>query len=237
MGVSIECVDQKDLIQKAIEWARQPGQVAISYVNAHCLNLAQIDAEYRRILNDFDLVYSDGIGVVWAGRFLYGKQLFKVTGRAWIAELCHSCQSEGISLYLLGGKPGVAQEARRRLQTKLPGLRILGTGDGYFREKSEAEVLAEIIELKPDILLIGMGVPLQEKWIVAHRNQINTKICWAVGALIDYIAGVEPPVPAWIEKLALEWMWRLLLNPREKWQRYIIGNPLFVARVLGEKMK
>jgi N-acetylglucosaminyldiphosphoundecaprenol N-acetyl-beta-D-mannosaminyltransferase len=189
------------------------------------------------LLNQFDLVYSDGVGVVWAGRFLERRKLYKVTGRAWIEEFCGMCQEQGISLYLLGGLPGIAREAQRRLQGRLPKLQILGVCDGYFHEKNEAEVLGELEVRKPDVLLVGMGVPRQEKWIEANREQIPPKVCWAVGALFDYVAGAEPPVPAWMERLALEWLWRMVVDPQGKWERYMIGTPLFIGRVLRQKLK
>lgn len=147
------------------------------------------------------------------------------------------CQEQRISLYLLGGKPGIASEAQRRLQGWSPKLEIRGVCDGYFHEKSEAEVLGELEEKKPDVLMVGMGVPLQEKWIERNRKQIPAKVFWAVGALLDYVAGVESPVPAWMDRLALEWMWRMVIDPRGKWERYMIGIPLFMGRVLWQKFK
>jgi N-acetylglucosaminyldiphosphoundecaprenol N-acetyl-beta-D-mannosaminyltransferase len=152
MGVKVDSINKEDLLQRTVDWAGQTRKVMISYVNAHCMNIAAKDEAYRKLLNTFDLVYSDGIGVVWAGRFLEQRNLHKVTGRAWIEEFCRMCQEQRISLYLLGGKPGVAREAQRRLQGRWPKLQILGACDGYFQEKSELEVLGEIEEKKPDVL-------------------------------------------------------------------------------------
>jgi N-acetylglucosaminyldiphosphoundecaprenol N-acetyl-beta-D-mannosaminyltransferase len=237
LGVKVTNVNREGLLKQAVEWAGQTRKVTISYVNADCLNIAAKDEAYRRLLNQFDLVYSDGVGVVWAGRFLEQRKLYKVTGRAWIEEFCGMCQEQGISLFLLGGKSGIAREAQRRLQGRLPKLQILGVCDGYFREMSEAEVLGEIEVKKPDVLLVGMGVPRQEKWIQANRKKIPAKLCWAVGALFDYVAGIELPVPGWMERLALEWMWRMMVDPQGKLERYMIGTPLFIGRVLWQKFK
>jgi N-acetylglucosaminyldiphosphoundecaprenol N-acetyl-beta-D-mannosaminyltransferase len=237
LGVRVNCVDQSQLLQRAVDSVRQPGQMCFTYVNAHCLNLAIEDHGYQQLLNQFDLVYSDGIGVVWADRFLNKTQCYKVTGRAWIEDFCHLCSSEKISLYLLGSQPGVAEKAKKQLENRYPNLRILGFCDGYFSGKSENELIDELILTQPDVLLVGMGVPLQEKWIDTHSSQLPVKVCWAVGALLDYVAGVEPPVPVWMERLALEWMWRMMVDPRHKWRRYIIGNPLFIARVLKQKCR
>lgn len=237
LGVKVDSINKKDLLKVVVGWAGQTRKVTISYVNAHCLNIAVKDEAYRRLLNQFDLVYSDGVGVVWAGRFLKRRKLYKVTGRAWIGEFCRMCQEKSISLYLLGGRPGVAREAQKCLQGRSPILNIVGVCDGYFHEKSETEVLGELEEKKPDVLLVGMGVPRQEKWIEANRQQIPSKVCWAVGALFDYVAGVEAPVPEWMERLALEWMWRMVVDLEGKWERYLIGTPLFIGRVLWQKRR
>ena len=82
-----------------------------------------------------------------------------------------------------------------------------------------------------------MGTPLQEKWLAAHRHQINAPVCWAVGALFDYVAGEEAPVPDWLDRINLEWLWRLLVNPLDKWKRYLIGNPIFLLRILRQKLQ
>jgi N-acetylglucosaminyldiphosphoundecaprenol N-acetyl-beta-D-mannosaminyltransferase len=237
LGIRVDCVNQTQLLQRAVEGVQQPGQMRITYVNAHCLNLARDDNDYRRLLNQFDLVYSDGIGVVWAGRFLNQSHYYKVTGRAWIEQFCYQCSTENISLYLLGGKPGVAEMAKEHLVRRYPNLQVLGACDGYFHAKSEDKLIDELVINRPDVLLVGMGVPLQEKWIETHATMIPVKVCWAVGALLDYAAGIEPPVPMWMEKLALEWMWRMMVDPKHKWRRYLIGNPLFIIRVLKEKFR
>ena len=140
LGVKINSINREDLLKQAVDWAGQTRKVMISHVNAHCMNIAAKDEAYRRLLNQFDLVYSDGVGVVWVGRFLKQSILYKVTGRAWIEEFCWICQEQGISLYLLGGRPGIAREAQARLQERSPKLQILGACDGYFHEKNELEV-------------------------------------------------------------------------------------------------
>lgn len=237
LGVWVESIDKEGLLSRAVEYVKRGEPAKITYVNAHCLNVAAEDEEYRATLNQFDLVYSDGVGVVWAGRALKNQRMYKVTGRQWIDEFCTICEVEGISLYLLGGKPGIAREAAERLRMKRPKLQILGVCDGYFVENSEANVLRELEEKKPDVLLVGMGVPRQEKWVMANRERLPVRVCWGVGALFDYIAEVEPIVPKWMEELALEWLWRWMVDPRDKWKRYMLGTPQFIGRVLWQKVK
>lgn len=241
LGVDVHSIDKKGLIRQVAAWVGvdTPGKDTlrtITYVNAHCLNVAQSDAAYRATLNTVDLLYSDGIGVVWAGRVLRQAHLYKVTGRDWITDFCAYAAEQGWGIYILAGAPGIARQAADRLRARWPSLRILGTADGFFHEKSEAETIKEIAALRPQVVFVGMGVPMQEEWLRRMRAQIAAPVCWAVGALFDYVAGAEPPVPGWLDALALEWLWRLWIDPAGKWKRYLLGNPVFVARVIKQRI-
>jgi exopolysaccharide biosynthesis WecB/TagA/CpsF family protein len=224
------------MMEQVNEWARQFQRRTIVYVNAHCLNLASRDAVYRQILNQADIIYPDGIAVVWACRFLSGLRLQKITGREWIVDFCEQAIAHQLGVYILAGKPGVARRAAEKMLHRWPTLRICGCADGFFAEKSEGDIFQEIAISQPRVVFVGMGTPAQEKWVNAHRDEINAPVVWAVGALFDYIAGMERPVPPLLNTLALEWLWRLIMDPRGKWRRYVIGNPLFVARVLRQKL-
>jgi N-acetylglucosaminyldiphosphoundecaprenol N-acetyl-beta-D-mannosaminyltransferase len=163
--------------------------------------------------------------------------LEKVTGREWIYDLCQLAADCDLRLYILAGAPGIAQQARDNLLLKWPDLQITGTSDGYFLERNNDQIIKDVNSSSPHILLVGMGSPQQEFWVSKHRTEINAPVCWSVGALFDYVAGVEPAVPSWLNAIGLEWLWRLLIDPIGKWKRYIIGNPLFVARVFLQKIK
>lgn len=237
LGVNVACVDVDDILGAVQAWGARPELRTILYVNAHCLNVACGDGYYREILSCADLVYSDGISVVWAGRLLGGCSLQKITGADWIFSFSESAERAGMSCYILAGKPGVAGKARENLLRRYPGLEITGASDGFFIDKSEAEVLKEIEEARPHVVFVGMGTPRQEKWLFERRAQIQAPVCWAVGALFDYVAGIEPRVPGWMNALALEWLWRLMIDPRGKWRRYVIGNPVFLYRVFRQYLR
>ncbi len=236
LGVDIACVEKKQLLATVTQWIEQDRPASLSYVNAHCLNTAQRDPAYCAILNKLDLVYADGVGVTLASRLLGGYTLTKITGADWIGDFCQLAERGHWRTYILAGKPGVARQAAANLLHKYPALEIVGARDGYFAELPEDETIADIVQKKPDILFVGMGVPQQEKWIDANGIHFPRTVCWSVGALFDYVAGIEPRCPLWLRNLALEWFWRLLVNPRGKWARYILGNPLFVYRLLRQKM-
>lgn len=237
LGVQVACVNTEQILEMVATWLNEEQQRTIFYVNAHCLNVASRDAVYRTILNRGDLVYPDGIGVVWAGWFLSQGRMQKSTGADWIDQFCHLAARQGWRIAILAGRPGIARRACEGLTERHPQLAIVGVYDGFFIEQSERDVFHDIVRTAPHLLFVGMGSPTQEKWTAAYRDLLPVRICWATGALFDYVAGVEPRVPAWMNMLALEWLWRLLVDPRGKWRRYLIGNPLFIARVLLQKLR
>lgn len=232
LGVRVHALSKLELVDRATTWASGGVPRTICYVNAHCLNLAATRPDYRAVLNEADLVYPDGIGAVWAGSLTHRRRLVKITGRDWIDDLARAADRQGLRLFILAGRPGVAQRARRALSKSRPSLQIVGACDGFFSEHSERELFQTLERTRPHILLVGMSTPRQELWIARNRPSLAVPVCWAVGALFDYVVGLEPPVPPWMNRLALEWFWRLLMDPRGKWRRYLLGNPLFVLRVL-----
>jgi N-acetylglucosaminyldiphosphoundecaprenol N-acetyl-beta-D-mannosaminyltransferase len=234
-GVQVDCVSKRTLLDQMKTWAAGNSRRTILYVNAHCLNVAYNNPTHRAVLNQADLVYADGAGVVLASRLLGGCTLQKLTGRYWISDFCSVAAAEGLRLYFLAGQPGVAELASQALRRKWPGLQIVGTNNGYFSATNETEILADIAAAKPHVLFVGMNTPRQEKWIAAHRTEIDAPVCWAVGALFDIVAGLETPVPDWLNGLNLEWFWRFLMDPSGKWRRYLIGNPLFLTRLLRQR--
>lgn len=209
----------------------------VFYANAHSLNLASSDPNFQRLLNQADLVYADGIGVAWAGRWLHHCRLEKLTGADWIDHLCRQAASQGWTIYILAGQPGVAARAAEQLEAAYAGFQVVGVADGYFSDKNQHHVFTEINELHPTILFVGLGSPQQELWLSTYRAGIDAPVCWAVGALFDYIAGIEKRAPVWMNAIGMEWFWRLIQNPAGKWKRYLIGNPRFVARVIHQKLK
>ncbi|MBE0408170.1 MAG: WecB/TagA/CpsF family glycosyltransferase [Anaerolineales bacterium] len=234
MGTDVKALDVSGLIELIRSWSVQDLQRTILYVNAHCLNEANKNKHYLEILKDADLVYADGIGAVLAAYLLQGKKIDKITSRDWLDGFCQMSIKDKLRIYLLGGKPQTVQKSRARLENRFPGIRIAGVNDGYFEEKCELEVLAEIKNARPHVLFVGMGTPKQEIWIANNRRNITAPVCWAVGAMFDVLAGSEPSVPKWINAIWLEWFWRLLMNPADKWKRYLFGNPEFLVRLLRQ---
>ena len=238
LGVGLDALTRRELLEQVLSIVRSAGRAQIMYANAHVLNTAYGDPELRHVLNQADLVYCDGAGARWAARLL-GQQLpERMTGADWIYDLCRLCQDQGIRLYILAGEPGVAAQAADRLQLLYPRLQIAGTHQGYFEHTGpeNAAIIAQINAAHPDILLVGLGTPHQEKWIARSWEQLDLPVVWAVGAVVDYVVGKQPRAPGWMLEHDLEWLGRLASDPQRLWKRYLLGNPLFLYRVVRQRV-
>lgn len=228
----IDLVGLPDVLAAVLRAVRQRGRLTILYVNAHCMNVRQRDASYGRILDQAELVYCDGTGVSLGARLAGLEAPRRMTGADWIDPTAAFARDHGLSLFLLGGETGVAAEAGEILQARHPGLQIVGTASGFDLTAATVEA---INQARADILLVGMGTPTQEKWIDAHRQEIEAPVVWAVGALFDFITGRIPRGPRWMTQHGLEWLCRLAAEPRKLWRRYLIGNPAFLYRVWRQR--
>lgn len=238
LGIRADQVSLRELIKRAGDFVAAGGCYRVMYANVHVLNTAYHDSELRRILNWADLVYCDGAGVKLGARLLGYHLPERMTGADWIHDLCQACQRTGITLYLLGGEPGVAEEAARVLTTRYSDLSVVGTHHGHYDHygPENSAVIAEINALHPDVLLVGFGTPLQEKWIDRHFERLDVPVVWAAGALVDFVTGKKPRAPRWMLNHGLEWLYRLWAEPSRLWKRYVVGNPLFIWRVLIQRL-
>ena len=205
----------------------------VAFINAHCLNVACTDQTYRETLLHCSEVFADGIGVRIGARSLGFRVEENVNGTDMFPLLAQ----KPYRIYLLGGAPGVAQKAMENARVLNGKAEFVGCADGFFKEKSCSGVFAEIRELKPDIVLVAMGVPKQELWIREHLAEFPGCVIIGVGGLLDFVSGRIPRAPLWMRKSGLEWCFRLYQEPVRLFKRYIIGNPLFIIRILFRKYK
>jgi exopolysaccharide biosynthesis WecB/TagA/CpsF family protein len=226
-------------------WDRALGLVAglleerrftkISFLNAHNANIASTDPEFARALDDF-LILPDGLGVDIAAKLLYGAPFpANLNGTDFIPAFLAGCKRP-LTVALLGATRANAEAASKRLGLLSPQHRFVVVHDGYFKPAQEPEIVERIATLRPDILLVAMGVPRQELWIARHITQRHCILPIAVGALLDFMSGAVPRAPLWMRRLRLEWVFRLMIEPSRLWRRYIVGNPLFLWRVLRQKL-
>lgn len=237
-GIAIDDLTREDFIHTILSWARgkNPPRL-VTYLNAHCINIYFADAEYARIINQADLVYADGQAVIWASRVLKEPLPERISAADFFPQFCELCAKEHLSLYLLGSCAGVAEKAAENLREALPSLRIAGARHGYIAAVEIPQLVSEIREAKPDILLVGMSVPLQEKFAFHHLKELRVPVVWCVGALFEYVARIAPRAPVWMRRLGLEWLFRLAIEPRRLWRRYLLGNIAFLWKTITYKLK
>lgn len=210
--------------------ARKP--TTINFVNAHCINQQQSDAEYRGALQANDLLLPDGVGMEIAAK-LSGKSLGEnLNGTDLFPDLCREAQEEGTGIFLLGGLPGVADAAADWASTNYPALRIAGTHSGYFTKEDEDALIERINRSFAGIVMVGLGVPLQENWIARNRHRLNAPVVMGVGGLFDYYSGRIPRAPKLVRACKSEWIWRLAMEPRRMAKRYLWGNTVFLTRAV-----
>jgi N-acetylglucosaminyldiphosphoundecaprenol N-acetyl-beta-D-mannosaminyltransferase len=235
--IPVDLAQPADLLERITGWVGDGGGARrVMYVNAHVLNQSQESPALHAALTNADLVYCDGYGVRLAAKAMEAEIPHRMTGADWVWGLASLCETAELSVYLLGSDPGVAAEAAARLHRWYPRLRIVGTHHGYFDAGSEHDkrVVEDINRKRPDIVLVGMGSPKQEAWVQAHAHELDTDVLWTVGALFDYVSGRVPRAPAWLADNGLEWIFRLAIEPNRMWRRYLLGNPVFVSRVMAQ---
>ncbi|MGI6457861.1 MAG: exopolysaccharide biosynthesis polyprenyl glycosylphosphotransferase [bacterium] len=231
MGIDIDSLTADEFLDRIDEfiYSRIPHQV--SYLNADCLNKCWSDRQYRETIAASDLVYADGMSVVWASR-LFGHPLpERLNANDLLPEFCRRAQEQRYRIFLLGGEDGVSEKTAEYLKSCYPELQIVGVHNGYFSPDEEAAVIQKIRDANPDILIVGMGAPRQELWIHRNLKKLGVPVAWGVGGLLDYSAKGIKRAPVWMRKYGLEWFWRLWLEPRRLWKRYLLGNILFTFRV------
>jgi N-acetylglucosaminyldiphosphoundecaprenol N-acetyl-beta-D-mannosaminyltransferase len=237
-GIPIDAVTLDELLERVGGWVDAHARRTVGYVNVHVLNVAADDPALTAFLRGLDLCYADGGGVVLGAR-LTGQQLpGRMTGADWIYDLGALAAQRGWRLGWLGGEPGVTTKAAEVLAERCPGLVVAGTWHGYFpREGPEHDaLLAEIAAAKLDLLLVGMGTPIQEHWVASARDRLEVPVVWCLGATADFVSGKVDRGPAWLHQNQ-EWLARLITEPGRLWRRYLIGNPRFLGRMLVERFR
>jgi N-acetylglucosaminyldiphosphoundecaprenol N-acetyl-beta-D-mannosaminyltransferase len=234
--IPIDLAQPADLLRTVASWASDRRARRVMYVNAHVVNQARVTPGLSQALQRADLVYCDGYGVRLAARALHREVPHRMTGADWIWGLAALCELSGQSVYLLGSEPPIARQAAARLSRWYPRLDVVGAHHGFFELDSphNQRVVEDIVEHQPQIVLVGMGTPKQELWVDRYADQLGGAVVWTVGALFDYVSGHTPRAPRWLADNGLEWIFRLAIEPQRMWRRYLIGNPVFLSRVLAE---
>lgn len=206
----------------------------VGFLNAHNSNIARGNPEYAQALHTF-LILPDGIGVDLASKILHGAAFpDNLNGTDLIPAFLQAVE-EPLRVAIIGARLSSAEGAARVLGEMAPQHRFFVVSDGFYKPEEEAAVVARIAAEKPDVLLVALGVPRQELFIARHITPAHCAMPIAVGALIDFLSGAVPRAPAFWRRMRLEWLYRFLTEPRRLWRRYLVGNPVFVGRVLRKK--
>lgn len=235
LGVRIDEVTMNEAVKKAEELLNGETFNMIFTPNPEMLMLAQDDEEFRKVLNSSAMNIPDGNGIVWASKKIKKPLLERVAGYDFIHKLFELGEDRDISFYFLGSKPGVAEKAKKNIDEKYVGITVKGTNDGYFSYEEEDEIIRKINEVNPDVLLVALGAPKQERFIYRHRKELNCKIAIGVGGCFDVISGNVKRAPELFIKLKLEWLYRGLTNFKRL--KRLGAIPRFMMRIRREIRK
>lgn len=239
LGIQLSTCDQPELLDAIQQGILKKKKMIVLSGNVHSFNLAYRQLWLRSFFNQANVVRLDGAGVR-LGAWILGHQTpSRMTWADFAWDLAEFAEPRGFTFFFLGARPGVADKAAAKLKIRFPNLRIVGTHHGYFdKTPGSAEneaVIEQINAVKPNILIIGFGMPLQERWLMENWDRINANVALTGGAVFDYVSGELRRAPRWMTDNGLEWLGRLLIEPRRLWKRYLIGNPLFLWRVLKQR--
>ena len=229
LGVNVDAVTMAEAVAHVTEAMDVRANVMIATANAEMIMRATHDEELRDILNAAALVVPDGAGTVWAARHLGHAMPERVAGYDLAQELLRRAPAEGRRIYFFGAAPSVAEKAKEKAEQLYPGIEIVGVRNGFFSPADNAAIIAEIRAARPDLLLVALGVPKQEKWIAAHLAALDVPAAIGVGGTLDVMAGVMKRAPYWMQKAKLEWLFRGLMQPKRAGR--LLALPKFVLKV------
>lgn len=233
-GVGIAVLTQAAALAELSDAMATGRHLKLAFCNANLVNVAARDAAVMRHLSGF-LVLADGIGVDIGGWLLHGAPFpANLNGSDFIPSLL-AAEARPLRVGLIGGRPGVADRAAERLARRFPRHAFSVISHGYFGASEEAGLLSELKAAPPDLLLVALGNPAQEKWIADKLGPQHCAVAAGVGALFDFFAGEVPRAPEALRRTRLEWVYRLWREPRRLWRRYVLGNPAFLMRLLWQR--
>lgn len=235
LGSNLDCLTMQetliiveDIIQEGI-----PTQHVV--INANKINLMAKDEKLREIVNSCPLINADGQSIVWAARFLGYSLPGRVTGIDLFEEVVKLANQKGYSVYYFGAEEAIVQKVIQIHRKKYPNLKIVGFKNGYFQKNDSKKIAQKIAACKPDILFVAFSSPKKEEWIHCYKDVIKVPFMMGVGGSFDVISGNKKRAPKFMQKFGLEWFYRFIQEPRRMYARYIVGNTIFLKRVLHEK--
>ncbi len=235
LGCGISAINLQSAEAAVLDALREKRKGYVTVTGVHGVSEAQRDPEFKRILNESLLTTPDGMPMVWCGWKAGHKDMDRVYGPDLMLRIFERSVAHGIRHFLYGGKEGVADTLKAKLEEKFPGVQITGTYCPPFRALTDDERTAlqnMVAGQKPDIIWVGLSTPKQERFMCQYLPLLDTTLMFGVGAAFDFHAGSIPQAPRWMQRAGMEWYYRLTKEPGRLWKRYLINNPLFVCRIL-----
>lgn len=235
LGVGISAVNMDEAVRRVVAAARAGRRGYVCVTGVHGVMESQQNEALRAIHNASLLTVPDGMPTVWVGRARGHRTMGRVYGPDLLRAVCQASVPHGLTHFLYGGQPGVAEALRDRLQAEVPGLLVAGVYTPPFRPLAEAEERAladEVARQRPDFFWVGLSTPKQEHFMAAYLARLETRVMLGVGAAFDVRTGRIQDAPAWMKRSGLQWLHRLAQEPGRLWKRYLINNPLFLYRIL-----
>jgi N-acetylglucosaminyldiphosphoundecaprenol N-acetyl-beta-D-mannosaminyltransferase len=224
----------EDAIRLSDSLIRENGRGYVCVTGVHGVMEAQADQAFRGILNRSFITTPDGMPMVWIGRLLGYDRVRQVSGPDYMLDLCRFSVEQGYRHFLYGGAEGVVERLAAELERRIPGLQIVGTYTPPFRplnSKEEAELTSLVAKAKPDVFWVGLSTPKQERFMSYYLDKLDVKLMVGVGAAFDIHTGRIKDSPQWVKKAGMQWLHRLMQEPRRLWRRYLINNPLFIWNI------
>lgn len=231
LGVGISAIDLRIAIETIEAWIAAGARQYVTVTGVHGVMECQHDEELRRIHNAAGMVTPDGMPMVWLSRLHGQRHVDRVYGPDLMAAVCDRSCARGWRHFLYGGGDGVAERLRACLEARFPGIVIAGTHTPPFRPltpEEDAAVVETINAAAPDIVWVGLSTPKQEHWMAEHLGRVQAPVLVGVGAAFDIHAGLKPEAPRWIQRSGLQWLFRLMVEPRRLWRRYLETVPRFL---------
>jgi N-acetylglucosaminyldiphosphoundecaprenol N-acetyl-beta-D-mannosaminyltransferase len=236
LGIPLTNLTMAEAVETIVARLDGKDPTQICFVNADCANIAYRDQPYRNVLQRADLCLADGIGIKLAGKILAEEIRQNVNGTDLFPRLCQALTTSEKGIFLLGARPGVPEAVAQWILDHHPGDKVSGFQHGYYQPEEEPAVLERIRNSGADLLLVAFGAPRQDIWIDQHLQETGVKVAMGVGGLFDFYSGRISRAPLWLREMGMEWLYRLVKEPGRLWKRYLVGNGLFLFRVLWERI-
>lgn len=236
LGIKIDNLTEKEAIEKIIQFIKEKKFHFVFTINSENATKVLENKDFFNVIKNADLIIPDGIGIIIASKILKTPLKERIPGIDLSYKLMEIADREGYKIVLIGGKKGVAEEAKENLKKKFKNLNIVKTYNGYFNELEEREIVEDIEKINPDIILVGMGSEKQELWIWKNRESFkNVGVCIGVGGTLDIWAGLKKRAPKFIQKMGLEWLYRTVIEPKRLFR--IIKIFKFVYKIILTRWK